>query len=75
MRILVTGGAGFIGSHLVDALVARGDEVLVIDNLSRGDSQNIATSAKFVEMDVRNSEDFESICLNLILKSYITSLP
>ena len=49
MRILVTGGAGFIGSHLVDALVARGDEVLVIDNLSRGDSQNIATSAKFVE--------------------------
>ena len=63
MRILVTGGAGFIGSHLVDALVARGDEVLVIDNLSRGDSQNIATSAKFVEMDVRNSEDFESICL------------
>ena len=37
MRILVTGGAGFIGSHLVDALVARRDEVTVIDNLSRGE--------------------------------------
>jgi UDP-glucose 4-epimerase len=36
MRVLVTGGAGFIGSHLVDALVGRGDEVLVLDNFRRG---------------------------------------
>ena len=36
MRALVTGGAGFIGSHLVDRLVSRGDEVLVVDNLSSG---------------------------------------
>ena len=36
MRALVTGGAGFIGSHLVDRLVARGDKVLVVDNLSSG---------------------------------------
>ncbi|DAC20531.1 MAG TPA: NAD-dependent epimerase/dehydratase family protein, partial [Candidatus Poseidoniales archaeon] len=36
MRALVTGGAGFIGSHLIDRLVARGDEVVVIDNLSSG---------------------------------------
>jgi UDP-glucose 4-epimerase len=41
MFSVVTGGAGFIGSHLVDALVARGDEVLVIDNLSTGDRQNL----------------------------------
>jgi UDP-glucose 4-epimerase len=42
MFSVVTGGAGFIGSHLVDALVARGDEVLVIDNLSTGESANLA---------------------------------
>jgi UDP-glucose 4-epimerase len=41
MRALVTGGAGFIGSHLVDALVARGDEVLVLDDLSTGKHENL----------------------------------
>jgi UDP-glucose 4-epimerase len=41
-RIVVTGGAGFIGSHLVDALVARGDRVLVVDNLSVGSRENLA---------------------------------
>lgn len=41
MRILVTGGAGYIGSHLADALIRRGDEVLVIDNLSTGGFENI----------------------------------
>ena len=41
MRVLVTGGAGYIGSHLVDALIKRGDEVLVVDNLSTGRFANI----------------------------------
>ena len=41
MRCLVTGGAGFIGSHLVEALIARGDEVSVIDNLSTGKLDNL----------------------------------
>ncbi len=41
MRVLVTGGAGYIGSHLVDALLKRGDEVLVVDNLSTGKIENI----------------------------------
>lgn len=44
-RVLVTGGAGFIGSHLVDALVARGDEVIVVDNLSVGSRENLAHHA------------------------------
>ena len=41
MKILVTGGAGFIGSHLSEALLARGDEVWVIDNLSTGRLENV----------------------------------
>src|SRR5690349_11035296 len=45
MRVLVTGGAGFIGSHLVDALVARGDDVVVVDNLSVGVRANLAQHA------------------------------
>jgi len=60
MRILVTGGAGFIGSHLVDALLARGDEVTVLDNLSTGRRGNLAAVAdhpglRFVEGDVRDA--------------------
>ena len=42
MRYLITGGAGFVGSHLTDALVARGDEVLVLDDLSTGSAENVA---------------------------------
>ena len=53
MKILVTGGAGFIGSHLVDALVARGDEVLVVDDLSTGSRANLNPAARFLELDVR----------------------
>ena len=41
MRVLITGGAGFIGSHLADAYLARGDEVFVIDDLSTGSIDNI----------------------------------
>src|SRR5438270_9989529 len=41
MRVLITGGTGFIGSHLTEALLARGDEVLILDDLSTGSSENI----------------------------------
>ncbi len=56
MRVVVTGGAGFIGSNLVDALVARGDEVLVVDDLSSGKRENVAAAARFEELDVRDPE-------------------
>ncbi|HEX6423571.1 MAG TPA: NAD-dependent epimerase/dehydratase family protein [Acidimicrobiales bacterium] len=52
MRALVTGGAGFIGSHLVDALVARGDEVVVLDNLATGRLENVSDRVRFIEADV-----------------------
>ena len=53
MRAIVTGGAGFIGSHLVDALVERGDEVTVIDNLSSGRRELVNPKAHFREHDIR----------------------
>ncbi|PQO34019.1 SDR family oxidoreductase [Blastopirellula marina] len=57
-KTLVTGGAGFIGSHIVDALLARGDEVVIYDNLSTGRKDNIAQhkNATFVEGCITNSE-------------------
>ena len=53
MRAVVTGGAGFIGSHVVDALVARGDEVHVLDDLSRGKRGNVAGGVLVHEADIR----------------------
>jgi UDP-glucose 4-epimerase len=55
MKILVTGGAGFIGSHLVDRFIALGHDVAVIDNLSTGFRRNLNRAARFYEADVRNS--------------------
>lgn len=53
-KILVTGGAGFIGSHLVDALIDKGFEVNVIDNLSTGKKENLNPQAKFHKLDIRD---------------------
>ena len=57
-KVLVTGGAGFIGSHLVDALVARGDRVTVLDNLSTGRAANLAQvrDIEFIEGDVSDRD-------------------
>jgi len=56
MRIAVTGGAGFIGSHLADALLDQGHQVLVVDDLSTGRRDNVPAGATFAEVDIRDGE-------------------
>lgn len=57
MNVLVTGGAGFIGSHLVEALLARGDAVRVLDNLSTGKRERVPAAVEFVAGDLTNPVD------------------
>jgi UDP-glucose 4-epimerase len=54
MKILVTGGAGFIGSHIVDTYVREGHDVTVIDDLSTGNRNNVNAQARFIELDIRD---------------------
>jgi UDP-glucose 4-epimerase len=61
MRAVVTGGAGFVGSHVTDALVARGDEVVVIDNLSSGRREFVNPAADFVEADIREGLELSGV--------------
>ena len=55
-RVLVTGGAGFIGSHVAEAYLTEGWEVVVLDDLSRGHEQNVPKAARFVGADIRSPE-------------------
>jgi UDP-glucose 4-epimerase len=67
MRVFITGGAGFIGSHLCDALVAEGKEVVILDNLSTGSKSNIAHLKGKIEVftgDIRDQELVESLVEN-----------
>jgi len=56
MKVLVTGGAGFIGSHVVDLFVAEGHQVVVVDDLSTGKGENLNPEARFYRVDIRSSE-------------------
>jgi len=56
MKILVTGGAGFIGSNLVDALINEGHDVCIVDNLSTGQKENLNAKAKLFEMDITDKK-------------------
>jgi UDP-glucose 4-epimerase len=64
MRVFITGGAGFIGSHLTDALIARGDEVTILDNLTTGSATNLAHLSGKVELhqgDIRDAALIEKL--------------
>lgn len=69
MKIIVTGGCGFIGSHLVDELIEQGHKVLVIDDLSTGSINNLNKKALFLQADFRSSqsqEALESFCPDIV---------
>jgi UDP-glucose 4-epimerase len=60
MRAVVTGGAGFIGSNLVDSLLARGDDVTVVDNFVSGKRENLSSAATLLEHDIREPFSLEA---------------
>jgi UDP-glucose 4-epimerase len=61
MKILVTGGAGFIGSHVADALLAAGHSVVIVDNLHTGHHHNVPAGAIFHNIDIRNAAALETL--------------
>ncbi len=61
MKVLVTGGAGFVGSHLVDRLLKEGHNVTVLDDLSSGKKENINKSANFVKGDIRDFKTIDAV--------------
>ncbi len=80
LRVLVTGGAGFIGSHLVDRLVEEGCRVVVVDNLSSGRLENIerhlkAGSIEFYKVDLKNREEFESAVTDIDAVFHLAANP
>lgn len=60
MKVVVTGGAGFIGSHVADAFLERGDQVLIVDDLSSGSPENVPEAAELVKFDIANGEVVEA---------------
>jgi UDP-glucose 4-epimerase len=61
LKILLTGGAGFIGSHVADELIAKGNRVVIIDNLSTGFEYNINPESKFIKADITDFKKIEEI--------------
>ena len=80
MKVLVTGGAGFIGSHLVDAMVGRGDDVLALDNLTSGNLKNLSganegNTFRFLEGDLKDSSGFAELLDGVSLVYHFAANP
>lgn len=75
MKYLVVGGAGFIGSNLVDALLSKGHDVHIIDNLSGGKKENINPKAVFHQMDIRNLEEIKPKFIGMDGVFHLAALP
>ncbi len=80
MRTIVTGGAGFIGSHLIDRLVQRGDEVIVIDNLSSGVIEFIqghidSNQVQFFNIDLKSLEQIKPIFVGIDMVFHLAANP
>ena len=74
-KVVVTGGAGFIGSNLVDGLIEKGYEVHVVDNLVAGHRENVNARAIFHEKDIRNLEDMHIIMENAKYVFHLAAVP
>lgn len=74
-KVVVTGGAGFIGSHLVSELIRIGYEVYVIDNLSTGRKENINPLVKFYKLDIRNLDKIKPVFKNAKYVFHLAALP
>ena len=74
-QVLVTGGAGFIGSHLVDALIGRGVAVRVIDNFATGRREFLNLGAELIEADIRQPESIESAFDDIDCVFHVAALP
>jgi UDP-glucose 4-epimerase len=78
VAVVVTGGAGFIGSHVAEALVARGEEVVVLDNLSSGKREKVPEGARLVEGDIRDPGDIfdevgPEVCFHLAAQADVVT--
>ena len=75
IKILVTGGAGFIGSHLVNKLINSGFDVVVIDNLSTGKEKNIHPKASFYKIDICNGQKIRPLFKGVTYVFHLAALP
>lgn len=74
-KILITGGAGFIGSHLVDKLIKEGHQVVVIDNLSTGRKENLNPQADFHNLDICDFEKIKPLFKNVDFVFHLAAIP